>query len=693
VKSYLDTGEIDVVERKKNIPLFNSTRQLSSVHILELLAFLYDQLENGKRVTVPKLREHLRSDNRVHKLCSIDVLPPCDIEDSVIRKTMEVCCHTTWAKTTAVGKKGGDMSSESQERRKWRLRVWWAQYCLAKLEEEAGVALVFSADESYVHNNHHSDFSLLPTDKNRKPLAEINAAKRSGSRICIAGGICKYGHLVGRNPNGDPVVDSDYRNARGDSVPHGGTFVELNNAYPPLPRAVYNHQTNRNPNRPQKKKKTPLPFEKMSKRDMCAYCEQHSTTIGPLPDWPKNGWTDACRKFLRTKLEEHPDLPVPQSENVEVVLPESIIAPITETAKEDDDNLRTVMTAIGVTDSMSNDVRGQDACAQQSIFMDWESVRTSLLDMAHTADKFFPALQASGDYHKNFDSYTFFKWMVAVELTYPDFCKYLQQLKNEGKLHPPSEHDFWDEDNQKPSRKMILFIDNAPYHQSLQVQLSSKSKKDCALYLRGLGVKTIQFTRHTNGDERVHNVEVPEDGQEWQKNYPSADELREVTLKIILEKKPSLIQPPYAMLMESKKNGVWGNGTEGWVTRKSAPYVPNEVSVELKWADGKNFAALNSDGSGSARDVINMVRGRWYSNKTSCDSLFRHAENEMLRAINEDYEENEGPMHGQSILGIEGLPDEATLGLWMEKAGMNKDYDGTSYDTNDQLFSAEEEDG
>jgi len=107
----------------------------------------------------------------------------------------------------------------------------------------------------------------------------------------------------------------------------------------------------------------------------------------------------------------------------------------------------------------------------------------------------------------------------------------------------------------------------------------------------------------------------------------------------------------------------------------------------------ENFAALNSDGSGSARDVINMVRGRWYSNKTSCDSLFRHAENEMLRAINEDYEENEGPMHGQSILGIEGLPDEATLGLWMEKAGMNKDYDGTSYDTNDQLFSAEEEDG
>jgi len=256
-----------------------------------------------------------------------------------------------------------------------------------------------------------------------------------------------------------------------------------------------------------------------------------------------------------------------------------------------------------------------------------------------------------------------------------------------------SEHDFWDEKNQKPSRKLILFIDNAPYHQSLQIQLSSKTKKDFALYLRGLGVTTIQFKRQTNGQEVMHNVEVPKDGNDWQKNYPSAEELKEVTLQIILEKKPSLVQPPYAMLMESKRNGVWGNGSEGWVTRKSAPYVPNEVSVELKWADGKNYAALNSDGSDSARNVIDMVRGRWYSNKTTCASLFHHAEKEMLRAINEDYNINEGPMHGETILGMEGLPDEATLTLWMEMAGMNNDYDGTSYDTNDQLFSSEEEDG
>ena len=63
----------------------------------------------------------------------------------------------------------------------------------------------------------------------------------------------------------------------------------------------------------------------------------------------------------------------------------------------------------------------------------------------------------------------------------------------------------------------------------------------------------------------------------------------------------------------------------------------------------------------------------------------------MLRATKEDYNITEGPMHGESILGMQGLPDEATLVLWMEMAGMNKGYDGTSYDTNDQLFSSVEE--
>ena len=238
MKTYLDNDEIEVEERKMIIPLYKSTRQLSTLHILELLAFMYDELEHGKRVTVPKLRQHLQSTNRVHEYCQIDVLPPCDIEDSVISKTMEICCHTTWTKVTRVGKKMGNMSNEDQEKRKWRLRVWWAQYCSAKKEEDEGRAIVFSADESYVHEHHHSDYSLVPTDGNRTALAHMNAPKRSGNRICIAGAICQWDHLVARDQEGQPIVDCDYLNAKGESVFQGGSFVELNSDFPPLPRAV-----------------------------------------------------------------------------------------------------------------------------------------------------------------------------------------------------------------------------------------------------------------------------------------------------------------------------------------------------------------------------------------------------------------------------------------------------------------------
>lgn len=705
MKTYLDTDEIEGEERKTMIPLYKSTRQLSSLHILELLAFLYDELEHGNRVTVPTLRKHLQSTNRVHMYCQNGELPPCDIEDSVISKTMELCCHTTWTKVTRVGKKMGNMSNEDQEKRKWRLRVWWAQYVLAKKEEDAGRAIVFSADESYVHEHHHSDFSLVPTDGNRNALSDMNAPKRSGNRICIAGAICKWDHLVARDIEGKPIVDCDYRNAKGESVAQGGSFVELNNNYPPLPRAVFNHPTNREPRpRAEKPKRKTNEFDNMAKPQLRCYLNVNKTLLEPIPTWPSKGWTDACRKFLRDRRNANPELPSPQTaeihemgavqdengHNAHAIETQTERITTEDTVVQQllvDENLAVMMNVIGVTDSSSNDIRGQDACAQQSIFIDWEKVRESLADMAHTTDKFFPALTAKGDYHKNFDSYTFFKWMVSVELTYPDFCKELQKRKDNGTLEPPSAHDFWDKENNKPSRQLIMIIDNAPYHQSLQVQLASKSKKDYALYLRGLGIETIKFTR----GETQHNVEVPTQGNDWQKNYPNAEELREVTMAIILEKKPLLVQPPYAILMDSKKNGVWGNGSKGWVTLNSAPYVANQVSVELKWADGKNYVANHIHECTGARDVINMMRNRWYSNKTTCVSLFRHTEEDMLRAINEDHEENEGPMHGLTISDMHGLPDETSLALWMEKAGMNKPYEGAFDGNNDQLFDCSDE--
>jgi hypothetical protein len=42
------------------------------------------------------------------------------------------------------------------------------------------------------------------------------------------------------------------------------------------------------------------------------------------------------------------------------------------------------------------------------------------------------AYQQSGDYHDNFDSDIYFKWMSVVYYTYPDWCRQQQRKKDAG---------------------------------------------------------------------------------------------------------------------------------------------------------------------------------------------------------------------------------------------------------------------
>jgi hypothetical protein len=642
----------------------------------------------------------------VHEFCSIEALPQCDIEDSVIRRTMQTCCHVEWGKIERTGKQMGDMSEEKREQRKWRLRVWWAEWAFSKIEEDQGTAIVFSSDESYVHERHQQQRSLVPTDEDGRALGKILGQKRNGNRICVVGSVSKWGHLVAKDPDGLPIVDCDYRNSKGDSVQKGGTFVELNNEHPQLPRTVFNHKTNPDPNRNKSAtaKKSRNPFSCFKRADLLDYARTHAIEIPT--DIPGKGYLDAVRKLLFTEASEK-KLPLPMEQvrqqiPMEVAPDDDIDNGASDSGTMDNaaeklsnnlswtsndyNNLSEVMKAIGVNDVCSSEVRGQEASATQTIFTDWHQVRETLLDVAHTTDKFFPALLQSGDYHKNFDSYTFFKWNVAVEQTYPHFCQDLQRAKDAGTLNPPSQHDFYDWNLKKPTRKLINWIDNAPYHGSVQVQLSSKSKKDYAKILGALKVTHIKVKR----DGVDYNIEVPQADGQWERGFPNAKELKKATLDCILDLKPELVQPPYAILMNSKKDGVWGNGPIGWETKFSAPYVSDQIVIELKWADGKNHVARNNDENGTAAIVVNMMRDRFYNGPTACEKLFDHCEKEMLKAINRDHEEG-GPLWGDSILELNGLPDDTTLRKWKDWAGMNKLEYGEDEETNDSEFAGLED--
>jgi hypothetical protein len=114
------------------------------------------------------------------------------------------------------------------------------------------------------------------------------------------------------------------------------------------------------------------------------------------------------------------------------------------------------------------------------LFTNFAAKRDALVgDIALTSDKFFQVNESKGDYHKNFDSVSFYKWMVVMEQLYPEYCKLLQYMKENGKL-PDDEHSshaFFDWSTGLPTRELIISLDNAPYHHGVACNLSQKTKE------------------------------------------------------------------------------------------------------------------------------------------------------------------------------------------------------------------------
>ena len=69
---------------------------------------------------------------------------------------------------------------------------------------------------------------------------------------------------------------------------------------------------------------------------------------------------------------------------------------------------------------------GKEHSALLASITDWDAFLNELMDMALTTDKFMIAGQCKGDYHENFDTKSFFKWMVSFMLTYPAWCEEMQ---------------------------------------------------------------------------------------------------------------------------------------------------------------------------------------------------------------------------------------------------------------------------
>jgi len=225
---YFDTQDIEDTDRKKILTTFTSSRQLSPEHLLELLAYMkYERTTNFCEVTYPMLITHLQSEVRYSEYVSVETVPPANFTEKVLRDTMTKICHIGWGKTKHIG--GGGNSEAKITQVKWRRRVFIAELARAQQLERDGKALIISMDESYCHNSHHSNYSLLPTDASGDTLGDLGGSAGKGPRICMSGAISKWGAFIGYNAHDEsPIFDCHWENAKQESVMKNGTFKELN---------------------------------------------------------------------------------------------------------------------------------------------------------------------------------------------------------------------------------------------------------------------------------------------------------------------------------------------------------------------------------------------------------------------------------------------------------------------------------
>jgi transposase len=137
-------------------------------------------------------------------------------------------------------------------------------------------------------------------------------------------------------------------------------------------------------------------------------------------------------------------------------------------------------------------------------------------------------------------------------------------------------------------KKMILVLDNAPYHHVSDHQfqnISSMSKKQLAAKLKEFRVTTFaergEATAGPEGTVVFSQVDWPQ--TTWEDNYPRGPkrEVLQKVLKGLLSTNPRLLD---TKLMKSFRE-------KGWGLVFTPPYKPAFQPIELVWSQAKGYVA------------------------------------------------------------------------------------------------------
>ena len=196
----------------------------------------------------------------------------------------------------------------------------------------------------------------------------------------------------------------------------------------------------------------------------------------------------------------------------------------------------------------------------------------------------FPADSRFKDYHKNVDSFMFMKWVQNCLI--PSFKKAF------------------------PDKKMILMLDNAPYHHGYGEDSyipRTQNKGENIAYLAELGVQTIEYVR--NGVTKTAGSSewvAEEPGRtSWSAiapRGPSADDVEKAATEYLEANYPERLKTALQVVFQR----------EGYVLLFCAPYCPKFQPIERVWGWTKNMLANLWYSGRTLKETFAQLMGVWF---------------------------------------------------------------------------------
>jgi hypothetical protein len=200
----------------------------------------------------------------------------------------------------------------------------------------------------------------------------------------------------------------------------------------------------------------------------------------------------------------------------------------------------------------------------------------------------FPADSRFKDYHKNVDGWMFMKWVENCLI--PSFKKYF------------------------PGKKMILVLDNAPYHHGYGEDSyipRTQNKSENIAYLEKLEVQTIEYVRSgvtkTAGSAAWVAGGNPDEPSRtsWSAKAPkgpSEEDVMLATTAYLEANYPERLQTALQVLFKR----------EGYVLLFCAPYCPKFQPIERVWGWTKNMVANLWYSGRTLKETFAQLMGVWF---------------------------------------------------------------------------------